>query len=79
MLLCTHLATIKLLLVGLYSYYDSDFTEDVVVKFIQSFSKTIEHKTVYLANLLKILRKTTSTSWCILHFDKGDKERLGGK
>jgi len=57
MLLCTHLATIKLLLVGLCNYFKSDFTEDIAVNLIQSFSKTIEHNTAYLANLLQILEK----------------------
>ncbi|BCS80915.1 hypothetical protein [Anaerocellum diazotrophicum] len=35
----------------------SDFTEDIAADFIQSFSKTIEHNTAYLTNLLQILEK----------------------
>lgn len=57
MLFCTHLATIKLLLVGLCSYYKFDFTEDMAVDLIQSFSKAVEHNTAYLASLLDILKK----------------------
>ncbi|WP_241243431.1 hypothetical protein [Caldicellulosiruptor changbaiensis] len=51
------MATIKLLFVGLCSYYKSDFTEEIVINLIQSFSKAIEHNTAYLANLLQILEE----------------------
>lgn len=62
MLLCTHLATIKLLLVGLCGYYKSDFTEEMAVNLVQSFAKTVEHNTAYLANLIQTLEKNNINS-----------------
>lgn len=62
MLLCTHLATIKLLLVGLCGCYKADFTEEMAVNLVQSFAKTIEHNTAYLTNLIQTLEKNNINS-----------------
>lgn len=47
---------IRFYLVGLYLYNDEKQTEDEIVKFIQSFSKTIEHHKTYLVDSLAYIK-----------------------
>lgn len=47
---------IRFYLTGLYLYNDEKQSEDEIVKFIQSFSKTIEHHKTYLVDALAYLK-----------------------
>lgn len=48
----------KEFLIVLSVYYKENFSEDIAVNLIQSFSKTIEHNQAYIDNMLELLRKT---------------------
>jgi lysine-N-methylase len=60
-MMINHYAMIKLLLIGMARYY-KDLKVDHVIKLIQSFSKTIEHNSIFLRNILKILQEEEYTS-----------------
>lgn len=53
-MLVVHYALIKLILIGMSAYHQG-LTPELVVKLIQSFSKTVEHNTTYLDRVLELL------------------------
>ncbi|MEG7619420.1 flagellin lysine-N-methylase [Lysinibacillus fusiformis] len=60
-MLVVHYALIKLHLIGMSGFHEG-LTTDLVIKLIQSFSKTIEHNNMYLNRILSILKANEVTS-----------------
>lgn len=54
-MLVTNFALIKMHLIGMAKYHE-ELNVDLVIKLIQSYSKTIEHNQLYLTNVEKLLK-----------------------
>lgn len=57
-----HYAMIKMHLIGMAGFHKENFNLDHVIKLIQSFSKTIEHNSLYLREVRELLRKNEYNS-----------------
>jgi lysine-N-methylase len=69
MLMITHYAITKTLLIGIAGFHKSAFGVDHVIKVIQSCAKTFEHSTIYPGQAIRMLADktmTTPTSLCAL-------------
>jgi lysine-N-methylase len=56
-MLVIHYSLIKLHLIGISGYYKQEFSEDHVIKLIQSFSKVVEHNSLYLRHVSDLMKK----------------------
>ena len=67
-LMVLHYALIKMHLIGLAAYYKADFSEEIIIKLIQSFGKVIEHNQIFLEDTLKFVKESgfTTLSWMLL-------------
>jgi lysine-N-methylase len=65
MLLITHYAMIKLVLIGMSNFHQG-LNEKLVVKLIQSFSKTVEHSNSYLEETIKFMSDSEITTMNIM-------------
>jgi lysine-N-methylase len=61
-MLVIHYAMIKMHLIGMAGYHKEDFSVDHVIKLIQSFSKAVEHNSLYLRAVRELLRKNEYNS-----------------
>ncbi|WP_339318592.1 flagellin lysine-N-methylase [Paenibacillus sp. FSL R10-2734] len=61
-LLVVHYSLIKLHLIGMAGYHKEDFGVDHVIKLIQSFAKTIEHNSLYLREVIELLKNNNYSS-----------------
>lgn len=57
-----HYAMIKMHLIGMSGFHKENFGSEHVVKLIQSFSKTIEHNSLYLREVRELFRKNDFNS-----------------
>jgi len=55
-MLIVHYALIKLHLIGMSGFHQN-LTQDLVIKLIQSFAKTVEHNPVYVRKILDLLKQ----------------------
>lgn len=55
-MLVVHYALIKLILIGMSAFHKG-LTPELVIKLIQSFSRTVEHNTAYLDRVLELLHE----------------------
>ncbi|MFC3772837.1 flagellin lysine-N-methylase [Paenibacillus sp. GCM10012303] len=56
-MLALHYALIKMHLIGIARYAKEQFSVDFVIKFMQSFSKTVEHNNMFFSNAYSLLEK----------------------
>ncbi|MGI6405929.1 MAG: flagellin lysine-N-methylase [Syntrophaceticus sp.] len=63
-MLVVHYSLIKLHLIGISGFHKG-LTQELVIKLIQSFAKTVEHNSTYLHKILDLLKKNgyTSIAW----------------
>lgn len=61
-LLVVHYSLIKLHLIGMAGCHKGTFGVDHIIKFIQSFAKTVEHSPAYLNLIIKVLKDNNLTS-----------------
>lgn len=57
-----HYAMIKMHLIGMAAYHKESFSEDLVVKLIQSFARVVEHNSAYLHRVHDLLKSNGFTS-----------------
>ncbi|TVY08430.1 hypothetical protein FPZ49_18510 [Paenibacillus cremeus] len=60
-IMIVHYAMIKLHLIGMAGFHQG-LTTELVIKLIQSFSKTVEHNTLFVRNIFKLLKDNQYTS-----------------
>ena len=60
-MLVIHYALIKMHLIGMAAFHQG-LRDELVLKLIQSFAKTVEHNTVYLHRIRKLLQKSKLTT-----------------
>lgn len=60
-MLVIHYSMIKLHLIGMSGFHKG-LTDDLVIKLIQSFAKTVEHSNVYLKKVIDLLKENDFTS-----------------
>ncbi|WP_405158012.1 flagellin lysine-N-methylase [Paenibacillus sp. FSL H8-0283] len=60
-MMVVHFSMIKLHLIGMAGFHKG-LNEELVIKLIQSFAKTIEHNSTYLNNVLELLEENGFTS-----------------
>lgn len=56
MMLVIHYALIKMFLIGIAGYRKV-MTDDIVIKLIQSFAKTVEHNSNFVNNIMNLMKK----------------------
>ncbi|OMC64226.1 lysine-N-methylase [Paenibacillus odorifer] len=61
-LLVVHYSLIKLHLIGMAGHHKENFEVDHVIKLIQSFAKTVEHNSLYLREIIELLKKNNYSS-----------------
>lgn len=57
MMMIIHYAMIKMHLIGMAGFYQDKFSEEHVVKLIQSFGKAIEHSSSYLSEVRELITR----------------------
>ncbi len=62
MMLALHYSLIKMHLIGLSGYHKEEMNEEIVLKLIQSFAKTVEHNQTYLNSILEMLHKDNNAN-----------------
>lgn len=60
-ILVSHYTLLKLILIGI-AIKNKGLTEDIVIKLVQSFTKTSEHSNVYVKNIIEFLEEKEYTS-----------------
>lgn len=60
-MLIIHYALIKMHLIGMAAFHQG-LQDELVLKLIQSFAKTVEHNTVYLRQIRELLQKSDLTT-----------------
>ncbi|KYC96141.1 hypothetical protein B4102_3547 [Heyndrickxia sporothermodurans] len=55
-MLVIHYSMVKLHLIGMAKFHNG-LNEELVIKLIQSFSKTVDHSAVYLSDIFEALKK----------------------
>lgn len=56
-ILITHYAMIKMMLIGMAGYRKENFGIDYAVKLIQSFSRAVEHDKNYVKRIFELLKE----------------------